>query len=139
MNDYHLTFKPTATERREHVARIRKMATDIADKITRGDQLTDAQRDFASFMVREWSDKYEPKRSRGQAPVFSHVDAALHYALLRDQGRAHPLTLASLLEHCDDRGNYCYPVTEIALWKAIRPIYPDACSHLSIAPKPIPE
>jgi hypothetical protein len=127
VKEYNLEFKPTNDERREHVERMKGMAQQIADKVTSVEYLEEWERDFISFALREWADAYRPKRPRGQAPEFSHVDAALSYVLRRESDKSHVDALAELSDEVEK--------SEVAVWNAIRPLLPDAYAHLELKPK----
>lgn len=127
MSNYHLSFKPTEKERREHIERLQTLARQIADKVASGKPLVEWERDFVAVALREWADAYNPARPRGQAPEFSHGDAALWYVLLRDRNKSHADALG---EMSDDMGK-----SEPAISKSIKPLLPAAYAHLGIKPK----
>jgi hypothetical protein len=126
VNNYHLSFKPTEKERREHVERLQALARGIADKVASDESLTEWERDLTAVALREWADAYNPKRPRGQSPEFSHVDAALCYVLLRDRKMSHAEALGEVSDELEK--------SEAAVWKAIKPLIPNACAHLGINP-----
>jgi hypothetical protein len=126
VNNYHLSFKLTDKERREHVERLQAFARQISGKVANGEPLTEPERDFTAVALREWADAYNPKRPRGQSPEFSHADAALSYVLLRDRKKSHAQALGEVSDDLDK--------SEAAVWKAIKPLLPDAYAHLGINP-----
>jgi hypothetical protein len=139
VNSYRLSFKPTDKERREHIERLQGIASQLANKVADSEPLEEWERGFISMALLEWGQNYSPTRMVGQSAKFSHVDASIHYALLREDRLPHAKAISQLLEHLDENNNESYPVSAVALWNAIRPNYLDTCAHLALKPQPIPK
>lgn len=131
----NLSFRPTKAERNEHVARLQAIARSIAVAIDAELPLVEWEQGFLRFVLQEskgrandhahalrrWADSYAPTK---KLPHYSHTDAAMTYALMRQEGESHYKLMLIMSRH--------YGITDRALEKAIWPLLPAVCEHLQL-------